>query len=153
MIPHRVHTISPYLRDKTRLLLLTSGSDFGYNMLHDEHLIERLNNIIGNLDNNDVYDKYNSLRNVEMPDLKRHRSGNTDSRSDILLNDTFRQHKEIMTRYRKKLPNMHDIRKISDGATRFHIASSRGYERHLIEFISQLDSEMLDRKSIRPILI
>ena len=153
MLPYRVHVISPYLKDKTRLLALTSGSDFGYNMIHDEHIMERMNNIVGNLGNPKVYQHYSVLRNREYPDLTREKTIGNNVTSDILLNDTFRQHCEINERYRKKLPQLHDIRKVSDGATRYHMATSRGYERHLVDFISRLDTEMLDRKSIKPLLI
>ena len=153
MLPYKIHTIAPYLKDKTRLIALTSGSEFGYNIIHDEHMMERLNNMIGNLSNDNIYDTYNTMRNLEMPDLKRDRVDNGNVSSDMLLYDNFRQHNEIMTRYRKLLPNMYDIRKISEGATRYHIASSRGYERHLVNFISKLDTEMLDRKSIKPYII
>ena len=153
MIPYRVNVISPYLKDKTRLTALSSGVQFGYNMIHDEHMMERLNAFVGNLSNQDVYDTYRHLRNREMPDLTRERVlGNEHISSDILLNDTFRQHNEICERYRKKLTSLHDIRKLNDGATRYHIACSRGYERHLVDFISRMDTEMLDRKSIRPLL-
>lgn len=152
MLPYKIHTFAPYLKDKTRLMALTSGSAFGYNEIHEEHMIERLNNIIGNLDNESVYQTYYDLRNREMPDLER-RVNTGPISSDMLLYDNFRQHNEIMTRYRKRLPNLHDIRKISEGAMRYHISCSRGYERHLVNFISQLDTEMLDRQNIKPIIV
>jgi hypothetical protein len=153
MIPHRVHVISPYLKDKTRLIALSSGSKFGYNVnIHDEHMIERLNNVIGNLGNTDIYQRYDFMRNMEMPDLTREKVVSGNVSSDILLIDTFRQHNEINERYRKKFVQLHDIRRLSEGATRYHIASSRGYERHLVDFISRLDTEMLDRSTIKPII-
>jgi len=152
MIPFKIHTISPYLRDKTRLFALTSGADFGYNVIHDEHLIERLNSFVGNLDNSKVYNQHSRIRNIAQPDFKRGRERTANTISDLILPDNFKQHSEMMERYRGGLPTMTDIRQISDGATRHHIACSRGYERHLVNFITRLDTEMLDRKSIRPLI-
>lgn len=153
MIPHKIHTISPYLKDKTRLLALNSGSNFGYAQIHDEHLIERLNNFVGNLDNDKVYQRHIQMRNIDMPNFKRERVDGNNIIADLILTDNFKQHNEIMERYRSELPTMTDLRRISDGATRYHIAISRGYERHLIDFITKLDTEMLDRQSIRPLLL
>ena len=72
--------------------------------------------------------------------------------NNIGLKDTFRQHKGLSERYRRKLMNPEDIMTIYDGAVRYHLAASRGYERDLIRHIYMLDSEMINRKQIKPLI-
>lgn len=151
MLDLKYETISPYLRDRSRLIALSSGSNFGEFELSPEHLVERLNSVIGNFNNERAFTHYDVLKRREYPELSRERViGNHNVSSDILLKDTFRQHRGIEERYRKFLPNLRDIRAIGDPSTKYHIASSRGFERHLIDHINRLDAEKIDRSSIRP---
>ena len=149
MLPLKSQTISPYLRDRTRLALLSSGSSFGMSSLHDEHLMERLNSLMNNLDNPDMHRQHELLKIVDYPELTRARTSDTIA-SDMLLKDTFRQHSAINERYRKLLVGLEDIRNIYEPSTKYHRAISRGYERHLVDFIGKLDAEMLNRSTLKP---
>jgi hypothetical protein len=149
----KYHTISPYLIDKTRLTALSSATPYGSTTIHDEHIIERMNAFIDNLQRPDVYRRYDLLRTHEPHNLTRAKTVvSRNTMSDILLRDTFRQNFALDERYRKGLLRLEDIRRISDPATRFHISCSRGYERHLVNSINSLDGEGINRLSIRPIL-
>ena len=134
-------------KDKTRILALTSGSNFGATK-SDDHMLERLNAIMGNLDNPDVVERYQNIRNIDFPDSTRERLNDRVTPADLMYNDCFRQHCEISERFRKNLIGIHDLRKIGDGSTRFHISISRGYERYLVDYITRLDSETIDRISL-----
>jgi len=152
MLPLRLQTMSPLILDKTRLLALSSGSTFGELVIHDEHLMAHLNNFVQNLGNESIHQMYGVLRHRDFPELTRHRTQeNERPMSDILLRDTNRQHMGITERYRKFLPSLFDIRKISEPSTKVHISMSRGYERHLIDSFSRLDAEAIDRSNIKPI--
>ena len=151
MLSLKTHTISPYLRDMTRLALLSSGSSFGLTSLSDEHLMERLNSLMANLDNPELHQEHELLKVVDYPDLDRERTSGTVA-SDVLLKDTFRQHSAINERYRKRLVNLEDVRNIFEPSTKYHRAISRGYERHLVDFIGKLDGEMINRASLKPVL-
>lgn len=153
MLPLKVHTVSPYIRDRTRLLVLTSGSKFGATQLHDEHIIERLDRIMANMDNDSVHQTHRALHNRIYPDLSRERVNDGKIVSDILLKDTFRQHRGIEERYRKFLPNLSDIRNIYEPSTKFHRSLSRGYERELVDFVNRSDAEMIDRNTLKPVLV
>lgn len=153
MLPFKIHTVSPYVKDRTRLLVLTSGAKFGGIQLHDEHIMERLDKIVGNMDNSEVHMTHNLIHSLTYPDLSRDRTHFTSYGSDILLKDTFRQHMGIEERYRKFLPNMTDIRNIYEPTSKYHRSMSRGYERALVDFINRVDSEMIDRQTLKPVLI
>ena len=153
MLPLKVYTVSPYVKDRTRLLVMTSGAKFGAVPLHDEHIVERLDRVVANLDNDTVHQTHHALRMREYPDLSRERVSGNMVVSDILLRDTFRQHHGIAERYRKFLPNMADIRSIYEPSTKFHRTISRGYERDLVDFIGRVDSEMIDRQTLKPVIV
>ena len=153
MLPHKYSTISPYLRDKTRLFLLHSGSQFGLTELHDEHIMDRLDKATNAMSSDLPYLYHQRLHIRDYPDLKRHKRQGEKVLSDILLKDNFRQHRGISERYRRGLVNVNDIMKLSDGASRYHWAISRGYERHIVNHILGMDSEYLNRANIKPLLI
>lgn len=153
MLPLKIHTVSPYVRDRTRLLVLTSGAKFGNIPYHDEHIIDRLDKVVANMDNDTVHLTHSRLHNRVYPDLSRERSDNSMIVSDILLKDTFRQHRGMEERYRKFLPNLRDIKMIYEPATKFHHSISRGYERDIVDFIGRADSEMIDRNTLKPSII
>lgn len=153
MLPLKVHTIAPYIRDRTRLLVMTSGAKFGNVPLHDEHIIERMDKVVANMDNESVHQTHRAIHNREYPDLGRERVVGHNISSDILLRDSFRQHKGMSEKYRKFLPNLQDIRLIYEPASKFHHTISRGYERDLVGFIGKVDAEMIDRNTLKPVLI
>lgn len=154
MLNLKFQTISPYLMDKTRLTALSSGSNYGNTTIHDEHLLEKMNNFIENLNNEKIDLMLSKMRQRDFPDLSRARvSDNFNLSSDMLLKDTFRQHHGIEEAFRKFLPNMNDIRKISEPSTKYHLSMARGYERHILEMMGRLDAEALDRKVIKPVII
>ena len=148
MLALKYETISPYLRDKSRLFFL-SGTEFGQ-PLNDEWMMGHLNNFVNNLSNPEVYQRHQWITTRDYPDLTRDRVVGGGAPSDILLKDTFRQNHGIEERYRKGLTPADDIRRIMEPTTKWHWASSRGYERHLIGNINRLDSEHLNRRVIKP---
>jgi hypothetical protein len=154
MLDYRYNTISPFIKDKTRLFALSSGYHYGNLSLDDEHLAKKMDSFIQALDNPEVYQTYERLRNRDFPDLNRRKSlGSYSVKSDILLNDNFRQNNMIEEIYRRGLCSLGDIRKLSDEITRRSVASSRGYERDLVLFLNNLDAESINRKSIKPIIV
>ncbi len=153
MLPLKIQTISPYIRDRTRILALTSGAKFGNVPIHDEYIIERLDKVVANMDNDMVHATHQTMRIRPYPDLSRQRVEGNAVVSDILLRDTFRQHRGIEERYRKFLPNLHDIRLMYEPTTKLHRSLSRGYERELVNFIGRVDGEMIDRNTLKPVII
>ena len=153
MLPHKYHTISPYLRDKTRMVLLTSGVNWGSTEIHDERYMERLEKTIESLSNGQGIILHNRHLIRDYPDLKRPKRNGDRILSDLALRDTFRQHRGISERYRRGLTGVEDVMRISDGATKYHIATSRGYERHLIETMIGMDSEFINRANLKPIIV
>lgn len=149
MLPLKVHTVSPYVKDRTRLLVLTSGAKYGNVPYHDEIFLDRLDKIVSNMNNDNVHLTHNRLHIRDFPDLTRERISSNNISSDILLKDTFRQHKGIEERYRKSLPNVRDIKMIYEPATKFHYSISRGYERDIVDFFGKIDSELIDRNSLK----
>lgn len=149
MLPLQYHTISPYLRDKTRLTALSSGIEYGESQLSDNHIADRLEGILSHIENEEPHQLYSILRTRVYPDLSRERISDNRVASDILLPDTFRQHKGINERFHKQLPSIGDIRRLYEPITKYHIAISRGYERHLVDFITDLDSEMISRRMLQ----
>jgi len=148
MLPLKYETISPYLRDKTRLGFLTS-TKFG-EPLQDEWMMGHLDNFIGGISNPNLYSLHSWMTTREYPDLKRERVVGTNSKSDILLKDTFRQHQGVEEKYRRGLIPIDYIRLIMEPSTKWHWSSSRGYERSLINSINRLDSEHINRMTIKP---
>lgn len=153
MLPYKYNVISPYLRDKTRLLLLHSGSQFGMTEVHDEHIMERLDKFVTSIGESKAFDQHLRHTTRDFPDSNRPKQESDFILSDIALKDTFRQHKAINERYRRKLINPENLMPLFDGATRYHISISRGYERELVNHIYLMDSEFINRKNIRPIII
>lgn len=154
MLDYRYNTISPYIKDKTRLFALSSGYPYGTLNLEDEHLAQKMDMFVDSLNNPKFYDVYDRLRSRDYPDLNRNRTvGNNNIKSDILLGDVGRQNQMIEEIYRRGLCSIGDIRKFSDEITRRSIASSRGYERNLVIDLNNLDGEAINRKSIKPIII
>lgn len=154
MLDYRYNTLNPYIKDKTRLTALSSGYPYGSLEIDDEHLIKKMDSFVKSLDNPNIYEQYQNLRNRPFPNMNRQKTKNDyQVKSDILINDIFRQNKMIEEMYRKGLCTLGDIRKINDEITRRSISSSRGYEKYLVEFLNNLDAEALNRKSIKPIII
>jgi len=152
MIPLHFQTIAPYLHNKTRLIALHSLIDFGSFSLSDDRPAMMLNNFIDNISNQNAHDLYSRHHSIEYPDLKRGQVYARPINSDILLKDTFRHHEAIRGIYRRGQPDLYDIKKIYDPSTKIHHSISRGYERHLMDTLNRIDSEMVDRKTLRPVL-
>lgn len=153
MLELKYHTISPYVKDQTRITALSSGSHFGVQE-GQEHYMERLERFLNVLGEPKITDTYRFMRHREYPDIDREKvQGNFGLMSDILLSDTFRQHKGIEEKYRRGQMNLFDMNRIGDPATRLHLSMSRGYERHLIEHFGRLDSEYLDRSILKPVIL
>lgn len=137
--------------DKPRLLFVDEGYD---PMVMDEtNYLSKMNNFIGNIE------KPILKFGVEYPDISQaaYGLGRTEVirrtiPSDILMKETFRQHKSIEERYLKNRVYGKDIKKINDGVCKFHLAMSRGFERFLVDMINSLDDEYINRKFIKPIL-
>jgi len=152
MLPYHLQTIAPIIKANSRLLFLTSGASFGSTDVHDEHLIERMNQFVGNIENQEPKDIYDRIRNVGYPDLNRERVVGEAAPSDIMISDISRQNKSIEERFRKGLTGIGDLRRLTDVATRYHIAMSRGFERHLVNLINNMDSEAFNRQTVRPLV-
>lgn len=127
---------------------MTSGSQFGSTDLHDDHLMERLNSYVGNLSNEEPFASYDRLTNVQFPTFDGERFDTNPS--DILLRDVFRQNGSLEEKFRKGQFNLQSIRMLADPATRFHLATARGFERDLVKHINGLDTEMMNRQTIVP---
>ena len=145
MLPHKIETISPYLRDKSRLFILHKGVSSG-----SEWIMDGLNKFIESVGEEDVWRVHADLHNREYPDLTRDRTIYRTPPSDILLKDVSRQHYGIEERYRKKLVPMESIRQIMEANYKWHWASSRGLERHLLSQFNRMDNELLNRNYIVP---
>ena len=150
MLPFYLSTISPYIRDKTRLFLIHSGSDYGD--LTQNDYISRLESYVQSVNSEQPYIYHDFHRTRSYPTLGADRVRDSLI-SDLVLSDTFRQNKSIEERYRKNLVNSTDIRSIFDANYKFHLAMSRGMERHILRFIGDLDGEMVNRKTIVPLII
>lgn len=152
MLDLKYNTLRPYLIDKTRLTALSSGSNFGYHE-EDDHLFRRLDNFVSRLGHPDVDNYYSEIRNRRYPDLDREKEvGDFQIISDLLLPDTFRQHKGIEEKYRKGIPSYYDLVRIAEPVTKLGISMTRGYERHLVDSLGYLDNEYLNRYTIKPVI-
>lgn len=149
MLPLKINSTAPYLRNNLRLTLLQSGSKFGETNLPEEHMYERLNNFVETVNNPEKFDQifagYESMRTVPYPDLSFTRPPVLNRPSDIMLKDSYRQHRAIEERHRKSLPNSRDIRLINDWHSKEVFAGSRGLEREIVEMIARIDAEFLSR--------
>ena len=148
MIGLKYHTVSPYIKDKTRLGLLVSHP-FNED-LNDEWLMHSLNNFIDTISEPQIYQLHSFMTTRVYPDLTRERVLDSDSKSDILLRDTSRQHMGIEERYNKGLVSIDSIRRIMEPSTKFHWSISRGYERELVDSINKISSENINRRKIKP---
>jgi hypothetical protein len=153
MIPLKYHTLKPIIEPHIRLIASHSGSNFGLQD-NEEHLLQRLNNILESLEHPEPYEHYMRLTNVPFPDLSRERVDmGIPQFSDITLKDTARQNRSMEERFRKNLMTIQDVRKLTDTATRLHYPASRGLERRMLDIITDLDSEALNRSTIKPIIV
>lgn len=150
MIPVQFHTLKPVIQNRIRVATLTSGSKFGEYQLGNEHMMERMNNFVRNIDNPEIERIYQSQLANEYPDLAIGANRMETYQSDFNLKDTNRLHMGIEERYRKKKIPISEYRKISDPVTRLHRAMSRGVERQLVDAINTYDNEVINQKSIRP---
>ena len=153
MIPYHYQSIAPLIEPYARYVHLTSpGSSFGELITDDEHIVRRLNSFVGNLENPYPYELQRIQTSIPYPMMDREKVYGPVRHSDVLLKDVSRQHMGVEERYRKGLVPLDGFRALSDGATRFHLASSRGMERRLIHQINRLDGEFINRASLRPII-
>ena len=148
MLPYYMHTISPYLRDKTRLFLLHSGKGFGERK-EEDHLISRLDGYVGATLRPEPYEAHQSHLDRFFPELDREKTEDKVV-TDMILRDHFRHNRSIEERYRTNKSTYHDILKLYDGSTRFHHSISRGLERHVVDSINLLDNEVINRMTIVP---
>lgn len=147
MLPPYIQTVSPYLKDKTRLFVLHTNTTL------DDDYLTRLNNIVESI---------NSPESYEIKDHLLARSNNSASRrllehhnipSDAILPDIHRQNRAMEEKFRRDQMNYFDIKRIYDGETKYHLAMSRGYEHYLVRFFGHTDSEFLNRKYITPLIL
>ena len=87
-----------------------------------------------------------------MPILGKDRQENTPSISDFLLLDVDRQNNSLEERFRPGQLNISNLRELSDVATRYHIAMSRGLERDIIKSFNRMDAEHYNRATIKPMV-
>ena len=154
MISLHLQTISPYLKDKTRLLALSCGNDFGSIATSEDRIFDHMDNFVSKLSSEVGFNHHRNVHQVLYPTFSEGSlHNNAIAPSDVLLKDTFRQHRTINDTYRKGIPDMYDIKKIYDPSTKLYHSISRGYERHLIETMGLLDSEILNRRILKPLLI
>lgn len=144
MLPLKYQCLKPYLEPRTRIIALTTDEDFGGLNFDDEHLVRRLDKFVGNIENEKPHQIYQNIKGIDYVS----RISGLDKPSDVLLKDINRQNKTLMERFYPYRPDLHDIKMITDFATRNHIAISRGYERHLINHFNRLDAEWLNRQSL-----
>lgn len=145
MIPYKLNTMSPYLREPLRLSLLHSGATFG----NDTDFLKKMDQFVGHVHSENfpqTIDIYNSIRTLPYPDLTFTRPPLVNRPTDILLKDVYRQHYGIEERQRKFLPNSYDILRIGDPITRDIYSSTRGFERELVNRIGMMDAEALARQ-------
>lgn len=152
MLPPYLATVGPYLNDKTRLFMLTSNSNFGYQG-SDEHMMSRLNNYVESIYNPLPYKIHDFHHSHPYPDLDREKTTSNRIFSDLVLRDSSRQNTSIEERYRHNMVRMGDLVNIYDPVYKYHRAISRGHERHLVNMITSMDEEMLNRQTIQPLVI
>jgi len=153
MLENKYLVVSPYLTDINRLNALSSGYNYGSTDFSDDHHLQKLDLFIKNLENPDSYNHLSRMRNIEYPDLKRRDvRGFKSPMSDLSLKETYRHNMAIEEKYRNGLTSVSDIRKICDPLTKYWRSSSRGYELKLMDLFNNLDSEGLNRRSIKPII-
>ncbi len=150
MLPLQYQSLKPVLEPYIRLLASHSGSQFGIR-LDEEHLVERLNAIITASESPEPFEHHRALTNVPFPDMDRERTEGPPVYSDITLKDTSRQNGGMEERFRKGLMGIPDVRMMTDTSTRLHYPASRGLERKIIQTIQSLDSEAINRLTIKPI--
>jgi hypothetical protein len=149
MLPYKYEVLRPYLIDGTRLALLSSGTDYGSIKFGDEYILDRLDAFSERISDDNIHNFYRTLRSSRsMPDPDRFELDKTLVASDIQFKDIFRQHKELETRCNRGRVNISHIRMIADPSLKYHWASSRGFERHVIGHMNLLDSEMINRRSV-----
>ena len=154
MLPLQYQCMRTDVLRNARMVALSSGTKFGDIDLHEEHLIEKLNNYIGNLSNDEPHRISNKIRSVDFPLLDREPVKGRSGSSDILFGgrDVFRQDHGIEERFRKGLVGIADLRTLADPATRMHLSGSRGTERDLIRYFNRLDGEAFNRMTVRPMI-
>lgn len=150
MLPSYLSTVSPYLHDKSRIMLLNSNGIFGH-QTDNNHLISRLNGYVDAINDDESYQIYQMHHSHPFPDLDRERVYRPLI-SDLTLGDVSRQNTSISERYHKNLPRMSSLVYIYDPVYRHHRAISRGHERALVNLITSMDEETLNRQTIQPIL-
>lgn len=155
MLSYKHEVMRPYLTDLTRLALLSRPNhNFGEIRFNDNYVLDHLNHYSERVLDPRLHNVSHSLKhNRNYPDLQRAKIKKSVLSSDILLKDTFRQHSEIESRYRRGLFNLAHIRTISDPSYKYHQAMSRGLERQIVNHINLLDAEMINRKTLQPLII
>ena len=151
MFPLKIETIAPYLRDKTRLFLL-HGSQMTADV-DNEWVMRHLNNYLGAVEQPTVYQVHSNMINRPYPELTRDRTTDPVPPSDVLLKDTSRQHKGIEERYHKLMMPIDDIWRIAEPTFKWHWASSRGLEREVVGLSNKLESESVNRRTLKPLML
>lgn len=154
MIPYQYEVLKPYLIDFTRMSLMSrQNHGFGNANFGGNYVLDHLNFYSGRVLHPSIANTLGYIKSRPYPDMKREKLDENIVASDILLKDTFRQHKEIESRFRKGLPSISCVRLISDPSIKFHFSISRGLERHLVDSINRLDAEMFNRTNLKPLII
>lgn len=151
MLPFHFSTLSPYLRDKTRLFLLHSGENFGI-MNDNDHMLRRLNGYVKATQKTEPYQIHQTHQDREFPQLDRE-PVNDRIVTDLILSDHFRHNRSIESRYRTNQPTYYDLVRIFHPTTRYHHSISRGLERHIVSSIDLLDNEVINRMTIEPLIV
>lgn len=149
MLPLNYHVLKPMISVRSRMFALKSGAEYGNLDVNEEHLVDRLDKMIGHLSNERTEQVFQSLFTRPYPNFDDNIVDNGTTNSDIMMRETARQHMAIEERLRKNRSTIPNIRKLNDPATRFHIAGSRGIERELVNLFNNLDGEMYNRRNLK----
>lgn len=150
MLPLNLLTLKPLLEQHARLLLITSGAEFGASSLTNEnHLIDRFSAFASNLDNPAPYDIHGRYSRVATRDKSDRIDQGQNVHPDIILGSNH-QHKSVETLLRKNRSNVSAVRPYLDFQTYSLYPALRGFERKLAKLISQLDDESINQEYLEP---
>ena len=139
-----------YIKPTIRLNALSSGYNYGSLDISDDHILEKMDSFSKNITESQPFDTYYDLINRPFPTTA-NRVRSKPVVSDIMLGDNFRQNRTIEEQFRRSV-TLGDIRKLSDGTTRYWLSNTRGNERWLINYLNELEAEGINRKSIYPLI-
>jgi hypothetical protein len=154
MLPRELNFVKPLVKNRMRLIALSSGAVYGeiFHPSGDDHLVDRMDKFVGNIDSDDVNDAMDFINSTPYPAFDKERAFRPTVHVDLVLPDKGRDTYHIEERFRSGKSTLCDIRMLNDTATRLHYPVARGLERDLIHHINLLDNEIVNKKNIVPLI-